>query len=460
MSLAGVMGTVTYFLDAPGLVAGFVLVLLCALLIWALNPGHTEALWVIYALSFAALPFKDLRGELGTLLVPVPALVAMVVVGVILLQSMLRRRWDLERSPVLWGLGLLLLGNAISLSVARDPEIGLWTLLKWVFHATILLFLGSMRAGAWHLRTIKTLILVTGILSGYELVRYLSGLVDDVNFYQGIGTRTATGMHISLLLPLAASLTWSRALSVFERVFLGLACCVSFVALGFTFSRTGWVALIVATAAMGLVGRRLAAFGVLALAVVVLTTVAPVEVQERFTSIFLLGEGQHPSVTNALRIQLQWLALDVIWAHPFFGVGLGNYIFEIPSYGKAIANVPHNFYLSVWAEGGLLAFLGLVGMLFAVAKKLAWAINAESDRLGHAVVVGLVGSFVSLATFMLFSDDFNHILVWTVLGLVVSGTRVWGSHELEDKVLVDRRKAGGRSVSPRPILAEWLRRGA
>jgi O-antigen ligase len=87
-------------------------------------------------------------------------------------------------------------------------------------------------------------------------------------------------------------------------------------------------------------------------------------------------------------------------AHPFLGVGLGNYevaypTYRIPSWPRAPGHA-HNDYLNILAETGL---IGLATYLVSWAVILYWTVRAlpQPDLVRRGVIVGLLGVWTHLA---------------------------------------------------------------
>lgn len=425
------IGVTTFYLDSVGLAVVCVLVLLSGGVMWLLEPRRMEMLWVIIIVSFAFLPFGEIRVPVGPLSVPIPAFLCALAMGILSVRFLVTRDFRFEERGIFVSLGLVLLANAMSLAVAKEPELGMWALAKWSFHAMLLVFLMSMRERVWHLRAVLALILVTGALSAFGLFDYLTNRSYDLNFYAGVGTRTATGLHLSLVLPLGVGMAMVRQFSSPMRLLLWAATGASATALVFTYSRSAWLSVLAALLVLAMSGGRVAALSLFGIGLIYMGYLSPIEVQERFWSIFSIQESPNPEITNALRLRLQSLAISVITEHPIRGVGLANFALQVPwylytpSYPKA--SIPFNFYLSVWAECGVFAFLGFLGMLSLIGKRVLRGLSTATDAIGDGVIRGSLGAFTSLLIFFLFSDDFNNIVVWTILGLVVSGARLWST---------------------------------
>jgi putative inorganic carbon (HCO3(-)) transporter len=87
-------------------------------------------------------------------------------------------------------------------------------------------------------------------------------------------------------------------------------------------------------------------------------------------------------------------------AHPFIGVGLGNYevaypAYRVPSWPNALGHA-HNDYLNLLAETGI---VGLVGYLvgWALIVTWTWQTLRTSDPLQRGLALGLLGTWTHLA---------------------------------------------------------------
>lgn len=427
------VGTVTYLLDSVGLIALGLFLSLCFVVLWAMGPRRTGVLWVLFVASFALLPFGGVRIAVGTLMVPLSALFSVLPIGIICLRSLVTRDVRLEDRHLLISVALLLFGNTLSLMVAKAPEVSAPLLAKWVFHSLLFAFLISFRDREWHVRTLLTLVLVTGGLSAYGLFSYALGSSYDLNIYADIGTRTATGQHLAFVLPLAVGIGLIPALSTLVRLSVWSSVGLSLVALLFTFNRAAWLGVLLGMCVFGGSRRRVAILSLIGLCIFVLGYAGPQEVVDRFWSIFSLEEDiRRRDITNALRLELQLRGLKEILEHPFLGVGLGNFALNVPRTIAYADKSPHDFYLTTWAEGGVLAFIGLLGVFCFTARRVIQSLRETTNPMGENLLSGMLGSLVSLFTLAFFSDDINMILVWTILGLSVGAAHLWQANKSED----------------------------
>jgi putative inorganic carbon (hco3(-)) transporter len=121
-------------------------------------------------------------------------------------------------------------------------------------------------------------------------------------------------------------------------------------------------------------------------------------------------------------------AVRMIEAHPWLGVGYGNYPAAYDQYRLIVwvnaLGHAHNYYLNVFAETGvigLLAYLLWWGTVFGVL----WRARRRSDGIDWGVI-GLLGAFAHLAGHHLF-DNLHvanmHLAIGVLLGLAVAWTQ-------------------------------------
>jgi O-antigen ligase len=130
------------------------------------------------------------------------------------------------------------------------------------------------------------------------------------------------------------------------------------------------------------------------------------------------------------RVDIWTIAGRIIHAHPFFGVGFGQFPQVSPHYvlqpgalnyvGLIVENqiVVHNLYLALWVEGGLvglLLFLAMVIGSFVCVWRAVRGFDAQGDvemaSLARAAFLALVG----LLTASFFLSDLENAQLWILL---------------------------------------------
>jgi putative inorganic carbon (hco3(-)) transporter len=118
-------------------------------------------------------------------------------------------------------------------------------------------------------------------------------------------------------------------------------------------------------------------------------------------------------------------ALNMTHAHPWLGVGLGNYEVAYPNFRLINWDEPlghaHNYYLNILAEAGLIGLLGY-GKAWLLIIWLNWRVRKHPDRLSRFVAVGLLGTWTFLSVHSLFDNLYvNNLFLHIGLMLGILG---------------------------------------
>jgi O-antigen ligase len=132
-----------------------------------------------------------------------------------------------------------------------------------------------------------------------------------------------------------------------------------------------------------------------------------------------------PTETNSIRVGLTWEALLITNRYPIFGCGLNTYsVVARACPGVVIGTYPHNSYLQMAAETGL---VGLASFMLFVSAFFVYSIKrvrSVSDvfvkNLSLGLLSGLAGFLVhSFFDVHLYSLQLS-ILMWYIMGLVMA----------------------------------------
>jgi len=115
--------------------------------------------------------------------------------------------------------------------------------------------------------------------------------------------------------------------------------------------------------------------------------------------------------------RLVWIqgGLNAFYAHPVFGIGLGNFSrlwFPIPPYTESLS---HNDYVKILAEQGIIGILVFVALFGGI---LVGLIKVLKESVEHArwLQEGIAASLVSILIFF-FTLNFSYVLpLWFLLG--------------------------------------------
>jgi O-antigen ligase len=148
------------------------------------------------------------------------------------------------------------------------------------------------------------------------------------------------------------------------------------------------------------------------------TALAIQDLQER-------SRGNEGSTSLGLRMEFAQNTLEIIKEAPIFGQGTGSFRhnyeqltgFTKASHGERACHNPHNDYLWLWSEVGLLGALGLMGILLAFvyeARRLTGAQKFSMEAIALSMLVGtLANSF--------FTDNISGVGFMVVACALVGG---------------------------------------
>ncbi|MBX6364983.1 MAG: O-antigen ligase family protein, partial [Gemmatimonadetes bacterium] len=184
----------------------------------------------------------------------------------------------------------------------------------------------------------------------------------------GFGQPNALGFFLALALPLTLRrLGAARGLA---RLPWGAAALCAAAGLLATFSRAAWVAAALGVAALLLAGQRRRALRLL-LAAAVAAVIADIASggMVRDTAERTIGDW-----VVEQRAALFLAGLRMFVQHPLTGVGPGGFADQVERYGAQVSNLwdyqatPHNAYVQMAAEGGILGVLTFVAFLAAALR--------------------------------------------------------------------------------------------
>lgn len=125
-------------------------------------------------------------------------------------------------------------------------------------------------------------------------------------------------------------------------------------------------------------------------------------------------------------------AVNMINAHPIFGVGFGNYEVVYPQFRLLNWKFPlghaHNYYLNIWAETGMIGFTAYC-VLWLTVLWFTWQTRSHPDLLARCVTIGLLGTWTYLLAHSFFDNLYVNNLflhIGVLLGiLAVLHNQIW-----------------------------------
>jgi O-antigen ligase len=335
---------------------------------------------------------------------------------------------ELKMMTLLWALGLLFAPVAASpqdsFNVLFDPLIKI--LIVFAMQIALVDTVSRFRA------MIGIMVFCQALYSLSSIRTYLTGGYSEMASFQarisGWGEYLNNPNDIACVLALMAPLSVICALLQrgWKRWLLFACAGVTAVAILFTYSRSGFLALI---ASCGLLiwkatrGRRVKVLLPIAVVAAVLLVAAPGKYRTRLSTIF--NPETDPTNSAQERQEHMIRAYEVAIRRPIFGVGMGN--FHIYAIKEMRA---HNAYLETAAElgvVGLIAFLVIIVAPLRSLRRIERETAADGPRPDpgkHLVSACLQASFVAFIIYGFFGSVQYDSYLYSLVALAVAFRRI------------------------------------
>lgn len=423
-----------------------------------LHPG--AGLAVFAAMAVFSEPFVLTR-DLGAK----PIVVGALAVGLAL--RLVRRPRDFPWSlPIALGLAVVagtLAGVGVVAARTDDPTTT-EALIGWVTGpATMGVVLA---AAAWSARrgSLRPLIVITA-------AGVVAGLVGLADFFVATGIRetaldwlvrptrfetrlagvipSPNGVAALIIGPFAvcaAAAILGRTIRIPVRFLAATGAAVLAVAMYFTYSRAALLGIFVVGVVVAWRIRRWLGAGLLVAGIVAGVLLLPGYLASRAAAVGGGGEVDPNGVlvaSDVLRLRA-WTAASAMWAdNPLLGVGFGQYGLHADAYGDAVLNAPHNEWLRLFAEEGIL--VGLIGVLWIGASVVA--LRRAPGWLGAGALATALGWGLAAT----FNNPLLFIQVSTVAFTIVGTGLAWTLREqgaIHDPGTAEEPATAAESASP------------
>lgn len=317
---------------------------------------------------------------------------------------------------------LFCLTGLLSMPLARAPGEA-WDTFSDTFIRCVFIFIIMVNVVRTELR-LKALMLLSLLtacwLSLSAVNDYRLGLM-TVEGYRVAGRGTGIfgnsndmALFLVTMVPLAIALMFGTR-GIIRKVIYGVCAGFMIAAISLTFSRGGFLGLLVALGVLSWkLGRRHRMTILLLTLVLVIffLLVAPGNYSVRLASIFI--PSLDPVGSSSMRQQLLWRSIWVAVRNPLFGIGMGN--FHIVSYSELVS---HNAYTQVAAEMGAAALMLYTMFIVHPLRRLRQIERETFEARGNSHFYYLsIGLQASLVGYMVSSFFVSVAYLWYVYYLV------------------------------------------
>jgi len=420
--LCFLIGFVTTFLDRIYLLALFGLIIITFLLIIFLKKHETG--WLLFA---ALLPFwvlgTEFRVSIGTKLHLDLSMIVLLLLGIaFLLFFLLKGRFQTNNIPNFWLVYLLFIVHIFSLLYGLflygEAEWGFKIIITLIFGIFLYILMAlTIRDPEFLEKMFKFTFISASILLLFLIYRYLfvfhSPFLGNNIFIPTELGKSKLAIFLTLFTPLMLSYTvFHKNWKSFGGTFIFLGSLI------YTLCRGACLAVFVAIIFLLIISKyRKDYFKFLIFIMIImgifLTTLVP-----QITHQFIEETGRGIRLEgSSVEDRIEWISggLNSFFAHPIFGIGLGNFRklqFSIPPYTECIS---HNDYIQILVEQGLIGTLVFLFLFGSILIGLLKTLRRKVDKT-RWLQEGITASIISMMVFFLTLNLYDVFPVWFILG--------------------------------------------
>ena len=240
----------------------------------------------------------------------------------------------------------------------------------------------------------------------------------SVRVYSTLENPNVLSEYFLLIIPITASCIFTTK-TPFGKTLSTLALAGMTLCMMLTYSRGGWLGLIIAAAMFFvLLDRRFIILGIVVL--IGLFFVLPSSIIERFASIGDLSDG-----STSYRLAIWLGTIRMLRDYWFCGIGPGTAAFRTVyptySYNAATSQHSHNLFLQLTCDSGICGLLAFLAVVFLFLKTTASALSKCTDKKRSvrliAVISGMLGFIVQGMTDYSFYNYRVTLVFWAFVGL-------------------------------------------
>jgi len=424
-----------------------------------LTSGHkfTYAALFVFTLVLYVRPSELTQSPIAASI----ALVVGVATLVFYLPTQLALEGNLSASlPEVKLIALFAILGVVNIPLAMSPA-DAWQVFSGVFIRCVVMFVVVVNVVRNTARLKGLLFLALGaavLLSIGAINEYRYGLATVEGYRvsgRGVGIFGNTNdmaLFVVTILPITVALLLASRRKLAKVLYAALA-AVMLAAIVLSYSRGAFLGLVVVLIFFAMkLGRRnrsaiIAAIAVLTIALLFL---APGDYGLRLLSIFVPSLDPFQSA-DTRRGEL-FRSIFTAIRHPFFGIGMGNYMPQMSLRGIET----HNAFTQVAAEMGLAALACYTMFIVSPLRKLGQIVRETFDERGKSGLCYLaLGLEASLIAYMVSSFFLSVAYLWYVyylVGYAVCLRRIYEA-ETGKSVVVETRKARKRREDAEPLPA-------
>ena len=244
-----------------------------------------------------------------------------------------------------------------------------------------------------------SMILTTAMVSIWGITKYLGGVITmdgRHGAFSFFGHANALAGYVNLIIPILFGMLLTGVF-LWGRIVLGISIILTVVTWFLTFSKSGWLSLILTMILVFFLTKTKK--GAIFLLVILFMSFAIVFLSSNVRND-LVPRLQSTYETLEYRRLAYPIGFNMVKDDLIFGIGVGNYSLLIKKFADAtkmphlIKTNLHNLYLQVFVEAGLMGLCAFVFWLTGIIKYLMSALKSLEKSRDYALFVGLMGGVI------------------------------------------------------------------
>jgi putative inorganic carbon (HCO3(-)) transporter len=394
--------------------------------------------WAL-AVTVACMPLYVIRFRIGPLPTTLLEILIVVTIGLWAVGRLMTREWRLPRTSIEIPIVLLLAAGLIGIAVSPDHVGALGQYRAYFIEPALLFYVAVdlLRKPADFRIVLAGFGAGATVFAIMNLGAWVVALATHVDIQTADAPRALYLSPNSVALFLEPAVTLAAGFALYaddRRDRIAALVCLPFLlaSLVFTLSRGGLLTLTVLGifAVLTMSRRRLKLALLGALAVGALAILQIPFVGTRVVDVF----NPNTDTTVGSRVQIWSDTLHMLRDHPIFGSGLRAYSTVMQNYVTTRNHIPelypHNIFLAMWSELGLLGLAAFVVVLGTLLWR-GWSSFSEAEGFARALFWGTSAAFVAIGVHGLVDTPyFNNDLAvefWIVAALEIAAIGAFGT---------------------------------
>jgi O-antigen ligase len=376
--------------------------------------------WFLFS---ALLPFwllgEEFRISIGTMFHPDLSMITLLLLGIaFLLFFLLKGSLKTNNIPNFWLICAFFANHVFSLFYGGVSAWGLKIIVTLAFGIFVYILMAlSIKDSKLLEKMFKLIFIFATILLIFLVYKYLFVfhsivLGNDIFRHTEQGGKSQLGLFLVVFTPLMLSYTiFHKNWVSFSGTFIFLGSLI------YTVCRGAYLSILVAIIFLLMISKHRRAYLKILISAMIIISIFVTIFIPQLTFQVLEETGGIGADGLSEKDRMVWISggLDVFFAHPIFGIGLGNFRrlwFPVPPYTECLS---HNDYIQILTEQGLIGFLIFLSFLGSVLVGLIKILRRNVDN-ARWLQEGISASLISIIVFFLTLNFYYVLPVWYILG--------------------------------------------